>query len=300
MKLKISLERYNQIIWALLGTGAVALAALGLIAALVSLIPSHHGVKVEVEEETADAQDKPGTQTKQAKVKAEAELPVQVGDTPYQLIPVSVDRIVIHGKSVTAGTGSPSRTKSSVAHMVSSPDAESDYIGNNGYLRVAGNVLIRDTRSGAMHLFLSQNALIHDLDYPERRTKHDADEERNAFPPAGTLYAEIAFNDTNGDGELDSQDDAGAYLADADGSKLVRITPPNSRVEEKSYDGERKVLTLKILADTNHDKTLDDKDTASIIEVSVPERRIISTVLENAKLSSNMREMKALNTTPTP
>lgn len=296
MKLKISLERYNQIIWALLGTGAVALAAFGLIAALVSLFPSRHGVKVEVENEVTDAQDK---QTKHAKVKAEADLPVQVGDTPYQIIPVSVDRIVIHGKSVAAnGSGSDSaRARKSASYgMFSSPEGSGSYIGSSGYLRVAGNLLIRDKRTGAMHLFLSQNALIHNLDYPVRHSKRDADEERCAFPPAGTLYAEIAFDDTNGDGELDNQDDTGAYLADADGSKLTRITPPHSRVEDKRYDGERKVLTLKVRADTNGNKSLDDKDTASIIEVSVPERRIIGTLLEDAKLTSSMGDMKALNT----
>lgn len=283
MKFKLTLERYNQIIWALLGSVALGFAAFGLIAALVSLFPSRHGVKVDVVDEQASQQTK-------TEVKAEAALPVDVGDTPYQLIPVSVDRIVIHGKSLTAEAEQSAKGE---YESYAPSSREAGYRGDG--LSVAGNVLIRDARSGAMHLFLSQNALIRNLDYPVRHSKHDADEERDAFPPAGMLYAEIAFNDTNGDGQLDSQDDTGAYLADADGSGLVRITPQRSRVEEKRYDGQRKILTLKIRTDTNGDKSLSDDDTASIIEVSVPERRIIGTLLDNSKLTSSMREMKALN-----
>ena len=49
MKTRISIERYNQIVWAVIGSGALIFAAIGIVTFVVSLWPrGQTGVPVEV------------------------------------------------------------------------------------------------------------------------------------------------------------------------------------------------------------------------------------------------------------
>lgn len=288
MKFKMKLERYNQIIWAMLGTGALVAVAIGIIAAVVSLFQfGRPGVPVEVVED-------PSAPRAGHEIKADVCLPIDIDDTPYQLIRVAVDRIVIKGKALTA-----ERVKKLGSSYSDEGGAAGCGDGGTGYMSVTGSVLIRDKRSDALRLLISQNAMIQHMEYPVRRGKVREDGEADsAFPPPGTLYWEIGLADTNGDGVLSSRDDIGAYLSDVDGGNLVRISPPGSRVLEKTYDEARKQLTLKIVKDTDGDKSLDESDAASIIEVSVPQRRILGTLIENATWQERVRDLKPMNAAP--
>lgn len=282
MKFRIKLERYNQIVWAVIGSGALLIAAIGAIAAVAAMLSSgQRGVPVEVVE------DDPAKTQAAANIRVDICPPISVDGTPYQLIAVAVDRIIIKNRVLPA-----KRAKG----FVSSYNDEANLGGcgshGEGSMSATGNVLIHDTRTGTMRPLLAQNALVRHMEYPVPPVKPA---ERRAFPPPGVLYWEIGAGDTNGDGVLDEHDDIGAYLSDIDGTKLTRITPPGSRVVGKTYDETRRRLYLKIVQDTDGNKTLDDKDSSALIEVDVERRRIVGTILDARRWQEQSRGLKPLN-----
>jgi hypothetical protein len=284
-KFRIKLERYNQIVWAVIGSGALLIAAISVIVAVIAMFPSgQRGVPVEVVE--GDPENTRAT----ADLRVDICPPIPVDGTPYQLIGVAVDRIVIKNRALLA--------KKAKGFASSYSDEAS--LGGCGYhgegsMAATGNVLIRDTRTGAMRPLLAQNALVQHMEYPVRPVNPAG---RHAFPPPEMLYWEIGMGDTNGDGVLDERDDIGAYLSDIDGTKLARITPPGSRVVGKTYDETRRRLYLKIVQDTDGNKTLDDNDSSALIEVDVAHRRIVGTILDARRWQEQSRGLKPLNVLP--
>jgi hypothetical protein len=288
MSIRVNIERYNQVVWAVIGSGVVVMGAIGIVTFVVSLSPRGQvGVPVEIVDDPGGPRSAPG-------IKADPCLPVAILGTPYQLIGVAVDKIVIGGKALAM------RAEKGFA---SSDNYESGLTGCGysqiGEMSVAGGVLIRDRRSGEVRALLPQSALIHQMEYPlSRKDSRQEDEQIDRFPPEGTLYWEIATADTNGDGVLNSEDDTGAYLSGVDGANLVRISPPRSRVMEKTYDPERKVLTMRISALSDGDSSSGDRETVSIIEASVPQRRMLGTIIESENWQQLLDRAKPLNALP--
>ena len=279
MKKLPKLERYNQIVWAVVGTGVVVVATLAallfLAVAVYSLLkPDRGAVPVAVLEGTLD-----GTQPTTARY--DFCQPEAVHGSPYQLIRVVSDRFVVRNKPAVLRS-----EKNYYSSEGLSYGACGIYDSNLPAATV--NVLVRHADSGAMHLLLKDNAVIHTLEYPQppvnRTYKVDA-----PFPPPGVLYWEISFEDSNGDNVIDERDDQGAWLSGPDGGNLTRITPTPSRVLDKTYDKKRNKLMLRIVRDTNNDKMIDDKDTPSLIEVNVAQRKITREVLDAPKLTDFMR-----------
>ena len=297
MRLKLSLQQYNQFVWAVLGT-----VALGLLLCAAWLAARHgHGyhtygaAKIEAVEGAS-------VRNISSDVSVHAAMPIAVADSPYQLIPVSVNRLVISGKFFRVKRDWRGNRPYWGGHW--GPHGygawhhgrDDGWAGEAGCeLPIPGNVLIRDTRSGAAHLLLPQPAVIYDIAYPG---PHGDAMGGDAFPPRGTLYWEIGLADSNGDGELNKKDDVGAYLSDADGSHLVRVTPPGSHVVARAYDAARKVLTLKIATDTSGDKSLDNNDKTSLIEVSVPQRKMLGVIFDDAAGQQGMSALTPLNQLP--
>jgi hypothetical protein len=278
-----NLERYNQVVWAVVGTGIVVIAAVTVLTATGALLYSmfkggSRGVPVAVVDE--NVQDDPRRDTP----KYDFCQPIVVPGSPYQLIRIASDRLVVRNK----------QARLSKMGSGYSSDEESRYetCGLYGSDRPSAvvNVLVRQRQTGIMHLVLNENAVILALEYAKPRSRGDEDESDSAFPPRGVLYWEIASDDSNGDGVIDDYDDAGAYLSEADGSGLVRITPKPSRVLEKTYDKRRNVLLLRIITDTNSDGKLDEADTPSLIETSVAERKVAREVLDKKTLAEFMRD----------
>ena len=279
-----ALERYNQIIWAIIGSGVVAAVVvsvlIGLAAMFYSMLHSGRGgMQVAVIDEDA-AQ---GVERKSSLY--DFCQPLAVHESPYQLIRVVSDQFAVR-KSAAASKA----RKSDFASYSESPVYGA--CGIYGSDRQTGivNVIIRNVDDNSMHLLLKENAVIHSMEYPQPPAKNEYGKSAEDFPPAGTLYWEIAFEDSNSDSVIDEKDDLGAYLSNPDGSQLERITPAQSRVLEKSYDKKRNLLTLRILRDTNNDKVLDDKDKPSLIEVNVAKRKMIREVLDSKTLIGMMQQ----------
>lgn len=280
MKKKLKLERYNQILWAVIGTGVVVVTAVvvltATVAALYALFKSRPGVPVAVVEETT-----PGGPDA-----AHYDFchPIAVHGSPYQLIRVVTDRLVVRNKPALLYKQNNFSGVSSEARFY-----DSCALYGSGRPSAVANVLVRHAGSGTMQLLLKENAVIQALEYPRPPVSNEDPELAPTFPPPGVLYWEIAFEDSNGDNVIDEHDDSGAYLSDVDGRNFTRITPAASRVLEKTYDKPRQRLTLRIVRDTNGDRKLDDEDAPSLIEVSLPERKMVREMLNRASLHELMR-----------
>ena len=274
-----TLERYNQLVWAAVGTGVLATIAVGLLAAAAVLIyraieDDAGAVMVDVVNDTATN----GPQPKSARY--DFCQPIPVYGSPYQLIQVVSDRLVVRNVAARLKQ-SASRSYSSEADMHNG----CSLFGSTDPAAVV-NVLVRHADTGDLRLAFKQNAVVRALEYPQPKPQRP--DIWNAFPPKGVLYWEIAADDSNGDGLIDDEDDVGAFLSDVDGNNMTRITPKPSRVLEKTYDEKRHVLLLKILTDSNRDGRLGDNDRPALIESSVARRDVVREVLDNKALTKVM------------
>lgn len=279
------LERYNQMLWALIGSGvviAVVAAALAVAAALLySLVRQDDGGM-----QLALIEDDAGKQGRAALY--DFCQPLAVHDSPYQLIRVVSDQLAVKKIAVVAAQ------KAEMHYFSGSADS----ISYGGACRIHGsqhdtgtvNVIVRNADNNSMRLLLKENALIQRLEYPQSPAQKAYQEDAADFPPAGVLYWEISFEDSNNDHLIGDQDDVGAYLSDADGLNLERITPSPSRVLEKSYDKKRNVLIMRILRDSNNDKQLNEQDQPALIEVSVAKRKMTREVLDARTLAELMQQ----------
>ncbi len=278
------LERYNQIVWAIIGSGVVVAVTVsilvGLAAMLYSMLHSDRGgMEIAVIDENA-AQ---GTERKSALY--DFCQPLAVYGAPYQLIRVVSDQFAVRKMAAE------SRVRKS-AYESYAPEPNYGACGIYGSDRRTGtvNVIVRNVDDNSVHLLLKENAVIQSVEYPQPPAKNEYGKSADDFPPVGTLYWEIAFEDSNNDSVIDEKDDLGAYLSTPDGGQLERITPAQSRVLEKSYDRKRNLLTMRILRDTNNDKVLDDMDKPSLIEVDVAKRKMIREVLNSKTLTGMMQQ----------
>ncbi len=277
-----NLEHYNQIIWAIVGTGVLVVAAVSIFAATTALLyallkSDSGGVPVAVVDDNAPAD--PGREVAQYDFCH----PLAVDGSRYQLIRVASDRLVVRNKP--ARLRKPGYSYSSEADTYDT----CGLFGSKDPTAIV-NVLVRHADTGVMHLVLKENAVVQTLEYPQPRRNREDAESADAFPPAGVLYWEIASEDSNGDGVIDEEDDVGTYLSDIDGHNFARITPKPSRVLEKTYDKKRNTLLLRILLDSDGDGNLDDNDTPTLIESSVGQRKITREVLDSKTLTKVMRE----------
>ena len=277
-------ERFNQIVWAIIGAGIVGLAAVLLIGGLVAMISSmanRHGAGLPVAMVEGEATDEPGKKSAQYDIC----MPLEMRGSSYQLIKVVSDQFVIRNV----------KSRMKLAKMSGDSYYEAPVIdgcriyGSSNQTGVV-NVILRDPASNSMRLMLKENAQIRVMEYPQPLLKKKLGADAENFPPDGAIYWEIAFEDTNKDGEFDEKDDVGTYLSDLDGSHMVRITPEDSRVLDRSYDKARNVLLLRILKDSNNDKTLDESDKPALIEVSVAARKITREVLDAQTLTKMLRQ----------
>jgi len=279
------IERYNQFIWALIGTGVVILGAIGVFFAASEIIHSIRsepgGLPVAVVDEDGKAAGQ------QQAAQYDFCQPIQVSGSPYQLIRVSSNRLVIRNAIVTKLKAAHDRYSEYGVYKMGAVVSDTCGFDNRDQVSAVVNVLVRDANTGAMHLALSENAVIHQLDFPTERSANNTYSED--FPPPGVLYWEIAFADSNSDGVIDDTDDIGAYLSDADGRNMKRITPEPSRVLEKTYDKSRNRLLMRVLRDSNGDGKLGEEDHTLLVESSVAQRTILREVLDNKTLSELMR-----------
>lgn len=271
-----TLARYNEMVWAVIGTGLLAAAAVGLIGAVAVLI--YNATKDDagtVKIDVIDHVEPSGAQPKAGRY--DFCQPIAVHQSPYQLIQVVSDRLVV--RNVTA------RVKQAASRDYSAEAGIYQACGLFGSAEPAAvvNVLIRHAETKEIRLALKENAVVRALEYPQPDPLPA--QAWNAFPPKGVLYWEIAADDGNRDGVVDDEDDVGAFLSDLDGNNMARITPTPSRVLEKTYDKQRNVLLLRILPDTNGDGRLSDDDRPALIESSVTHRKVMREVLDHKALS---------------
>lgn len=276
-----NLERYNQVILAIIGTGTLVMVMVGLSIGTIEIIGNvlRHtdALPVAVVDEDGSGD------TKRDLAQYDFCQPISVPRSPYQLIRVSSDKFVVRNIAVAK----PKISKGfSSSDEYGSSQFETCGYNRRGNPSAVVNVLVRNANNGKMHLALDENAVIYTLEFPTERIGDVSDSAD--FPPVGMLFWEMAYTDSSGDGVIDEDDDVGAYLSDADGRNLQRITPIPSRVLERTYDKKNNMLLLRILRDTNGDKKIDDEDSVSLVESSLTTRTMIREILDKKTLSELM------------
>lgn len=276
-----TLERYNHVVLSVLGTGALLMVLLGLSIAMVELTSNLFSDTGSLP--VTRVNDSDNDPASQAEIDYNFCQPIAVLDTPYKLIRVSSDTLAV--RNVVIAERKAKKGFSSYDEY-DSPGFEQCGYSGKGKTAAVVNVLVFNSENGTMQLALRENAVIYELSYPQENGVSDEDEH---FPPPGMLYWEISEGDSNGDGVIDDEDDTGAYLSDADGGNRKRITPPLSRVIDRSYDAQRKLLLLRLVRDTNGNMRLDDDDQSSLVEVNVATRTMVRELLNKGKLAELLR-----------
>lgn len=206
--MKFDLDRYNRVVWALLGTLALVGLTLLLVTGLTSLWPSR-GLAG-----TLPAQPSPERQDAAAHSPAlRLGLPEQVQGTDVVLIPVEA---LVEGKR-GGGGGFGSYAKGEPGGPLF-------------------NMVFLNTRTGVSQALLNSKALI---------TRYEMLEERPGDAPrAAALVLRMITADTNRNGRLDDDDEEKVYLCDPTGRGLREITPPDSACERWHFESSKRTLYL--------------------------------------------------------
>lgn len=111
------------------------------------------------------------------------------------------------------------------------------------------NVVFLDKDLAPVRTLLDRKAFIHSMRYPGK-TEHDYEEEGADTIQRHITY-EIAFEDSNKDERIDSDDNLGLYLSKPDGSDFTTIS---SDVDIRSYDFlDRNRILIKYTERTNEE-----------------------------------------------
>ncbi|MDP1831418.1 MAG: hypothetical protein Q8K67_05120 [Geothrix sp.] len=205
--MKLDLDRYNRVVWALLGTLALLGLGASLVAGLAALWPSSRHAGTIPTPGTPHTQD-----TTAAPPSLRLGIPEKIQGTEFVLIPVEA---MVEGRNGAGGGGFGSYSKG---------DAGGPLF----------NMVFLNSTTGASHALLAKKALI---------TRYEMLEDRRgeAVKAAGLVFRMVEA-DTNGNGRLDQEDEDKVYLCDPAGKGLREIGPPDSLCERWEFDAGRRIL----------------------------------------------------------
>jgi hypothetical protein len=209
--MRFDLQKYNRVVWAILGTLALLGLLTLLVGALTELRPfqrSRASLAVPPVPDNGKALDPPPAQ------ELSLGFPSDIPGTGLLLVPVEGPP---EERRKARGIGSYSK---------SGPDAP------------VLNLLFADPKTATSQPLLQKKALI---------TRHEVlTDHRGDTALATALALRIVEADTNGNGKLDDGDDEEVYLCDPTGRGLRKILPTGYVCERWEYDAARKTLFLLV------------------------------------------------------
>lgn len=268
----MKLERYNQILWAVLGT-ALGLGAIALAVAL-ALSNSHH-----YEEQKIVIAEPGKPKPLQDLVFCE---PVVIPGANRELFPVAAvnvknpdsNKITMSNPLVGQEMYSISSSRSSLLNC---------NLSSYGMSHVL-DVIVRDTKSGDQKSLLGRPAQIDSLVMPDKNCK-----ERQGPLPCGLLQWTIRDRDTNHDGVIDSDDASVIFISDMQITKLTAVTPPDANATHFVWDSDHNALLYRVQIDTDKNGRFEGGDATDILEYSIgsgaPAQPVISETIRKALLS---------------
>jgi hypothetical protein len=234
------LERYNQIVIALTGTGAL----LGGIALLVILALSAFGSS----EQRGVIVDVPNTE------KPPQNLvfcpPLNDATGAYEYIPVGVVVANDAEQDPLLSVASYGRARSYF-----------DGCAFDGAASRTFNVVIRELGSGAQRLLLDEPAQISSLEMPDAECAAGKGQ-----APCGLLLWFIRSEDSNRDGRINGDDALGAYVSDLAASALTSLTPVDATLLDSQWAPQTNKWQLQIRRDSNKDGRYTAEDGSELLE----------------------------------
>lgn len=207
--MRLDLDRYNRILWALIGTLLMAGLLALLIGGLASFWPSRDGNQSL----PAGAAASDGSSTRAAVLRLG--LPDALKGTDLLLVPVE-----------------------GLPHEAEEPRGLGSY-GKGAPTAPLFNLLFVDARTQASHPLLAQKGLI--LHHEVLVDRGEAKDERTVG-----LLIRLVDADTNGNGRLDEEDGARIWLCDASGRNLRAVTQPETACRRWHYDSTHRTVYLVV------------------------------------------------------
>lgn len=239
------LERYNQLLIAVLGTGAgiggVALAAGLALLALREARPA----RILVDQQ---APDRP----RQELVFCQ---PTIVPKSGLQLLPVAV-RAIDESKDV--------RVTSPPGLASYSPSDQNCGLSRYGWAGQIFNVVVRTPGTDQQRLLLDRPSQIEALHMPHE------DCARGEGPvPCGLLQWHIRDTDSNADGAISGEDALVAYHSSSVVDELRPVTPGEASLVTFLWDPKRNSILFQVRFDRSGDRRFDEDDPTEILELAL-------------------------------
>lgn len=244
----MKIERYNQIIWAIVGT-VMFLGVLSiLIISSVSLFNSaqkQRGVRV-IQPGRTEAIDR-------VTEKAVYADPIITDHSEYVMIPVEI-------REISKSDGAFGSIK---AGYYGSSYSKITHIYHGFYFGRFNNVVFYNKNSGNSHLLLNKKALISSFYFPYEK------EDGKDKPITKFLLFGISDKDTNGDGLINEKDAIVGHMSDLSGRNLQQVTPENTQLIDLRVDKNIDAIFLRIKKDSNNDKRFSDEDDISVFRINL-------------------------------
>lgn len=239
------LDRYNQLVFALLGTvlllGGVVLV--GFLALSAMRPPPNAGVIVATRD---------GRKPQQNLVFCP---PVTDATGAYQYIPVGA-------------VDAEDSDRDPMVRMSSLASKESYFggcaIDGYGGARRIFNVVVRDLKIGDQRLLLEKTSQIEGLKVPEDKCSLG-----EGSSPCGFLLWEIRSQDTNKDGRINGDDALTAYVSDLSALSLRPMTPSDATLLASQWTPVAGSWQFRIRRDANNDGHFTDEDGSELLEAKV-------------------------------
>jgi hypothetical protein len=245
-RLSVDLRRYNEVLWAFIGTAAI-LGALGL-----ALVLAGSGLFSDPFPDPQVDLREPQVGTRDRHQNLVLCLPTIVAGANTYLIGATVaDASEPVSKRILGSGGSYNQRYSPTCTLAGR-------YGTSGQLQ---NVLVKDLETGEERLLLPQRALIQRFEAPAEKCETGA-----GIAPCDRLYWELRPADSNADGSIDAEDAAVAYLSDLRASSLVRVSPEDSNLVSIARDPSRSVLLMQVQLDSNGDSAYTAADSVELFK----------------------------------
>jgi hypothetical protein len=266
----MKLQRYNEVLFAVVATGALLLGLTG--------IASSWWLSRDRDRDPAGVQlEQPGPATASAPVRQQTlEFcePQVVGGTPFEYFPVGVvDQLYADRDPKVAGD------YGFAAMMVSSENHVPTTGCYGDSARRVTNVVIQNHAQGSERLLLDKPGLIDSMSLPD--TDCAKGEGR---VPCGIAIWMLRSEDSNGDGKLNALDVLSTWVSDLNGERLRRLTPQGQSTEDVHWFTDSNRLVIRVRPDTNGNEKYTDEDGIRLLVTSATEPSMATEAIGAATL----------------
>lgn len=248
----MKIEKYNQIIWGVIGTAMVISIFLIIAGSTLSLFigsQSQKGVRVR--------QSRKPEAASRTEEKAVYREPIITDYSEYVMIPVEV-REISKGRIKDIG-----KYESLSRSYYDNSYSKVSYIYYGFYGVRFHNVIFYNKNSGRSHLLLNKKAVISSFYFPYEK-ENEKDKPCKKF-----LLFGISDKDTNGDGIINEKDAIIGYVSDLVGQQLQQITPENTQLIDWRFDKNIDAIFVRVKKDSDNDKVFSDRDNISVLRINI-------------------------------